>query len=76
MQQNIIINDGANGQAVAMGFSYSTKTFIVSLLGTADKITEGGFWIYMLKNSQSSCKVVFSFDKNAQVIFFTIKDCD
>lgn len=76
LQKNIIIYDGGHSQAVAMGFGYSSKSSITNLLGTPDKITEGGFWIYMLKNNPTNCKVVLGFDKTAQVIFCTIKDCD
>lgn len=76
LQKNIIMNDGAHQQAIAMGFSFSTKTSITNLFGTPDKVTDGGFWVYMLNHNQSTCKVVFGFDKTAQVIFCTIKDCD
>lgn len=76
LQKNIIVNDGARHQTIEMGLGYSTKPSIASLLGTPDKISEGGFWEYLLKNNASSCKVVFGFDKAAQVIFYTIKGCE
>lgn len=76
LQKLILVSDrNLNNQPDFMGVNPSTKTDLQSLLGIPDTITDGGFWIYNLKNNTSSCKVVFGFDKTAQVIFFTIKDC-
>lgn len=75
LQKTIIMNDGAYRQSIAMGFDPSTETTLTSLLGTPNEILEGGFWVYNLKTNSSQCKVVFGFNKTAQVIFYSIKDC-
>ena len=76
IQTLILVSDGPRvGQADQMGVTPTTKADIQSMLGTPDQITEGGFWIYNLKSNTSACKVVLGFDKTAQVIFYSIKDC-
>lgn len=76
IQTLILVSDGPRvSQADQMGINPTTKADIESMLGTPDQITEGGFWIYNLKSNASACKVVLGFDKTAQVIFYSIKDC-
>ncbi len=67
--------NGNDGEATKMGMRPTIKTDLKILMGEPTLITEGGFWIYNLKSTTSDCKVVFGFDRNAQVIFYTIKDC-
>ncbi len=76
IQTLILVREAVSTQqAEKMGVSPSLKSDIQNIMGVPDVITEGGFWVYNLKDNSSSCKVVLGFDKTSQVIFFTIKDC-
>ena len=78
IQMEVLSTTVANGndaEAAKMGMRPTIKTDLKILMGEPTLITEGGFWIYNLKSTTSECKVVFGFDRNAQVIFYTIKDC-
>ena len=75
LQKTIVVNDGVARQAILMGFHYTTQDDLTAVFGTPDEILEGGFWQYNLKANTSECKVVLGFNKTAQVIFYSIKDC-
>ena len=77
IEKLILVSDrNVINQPDLMGVAPSSKSDVQSLMGLPDEITDGGFWVYNLKDNTSSCKVVIGFDKIAQVIFCTIKDCD
>lgn len=78
IQMEIVTTDIANannGEAAKMGLKPTSKTDLKILMGEPTLITGGGFWEYNLKSSASTCKVVFGFDKNSEVIFYTLKNC-
>lgn len=78
IQMEIVTTDIANannGEAAKMGLKPTSKTDLKILMGEPTLITGGGFWEYNLKSSPSTCKVVFGFDKNSEVIFYTLKNC-
>ena len=76
LEKLVLVNYGIFNQPDKMGFQPSTKDDITNLFGTADEvISDGKFWQYNLKTNTSQCKVVFGFNKTAQVIFYAIKDC-
>lgn len=58
-----------------MGTYTTTSKELIALLGEPDRKVANTIWEYQLNGSQKACKVVIGINKNAEVTFVTIKDC-
>ena len=59
-----------------MGAKPCNETDLTELLGVPDKKIGTTLIIYFLKTTNSGCKAVIGVDKDGDVIFCTIKDCN
>jgi hypothetical protein len=67
--------DEEREEGAVMGTYTTTSKELVSLLGEPDRKVANTIWEYQLNGAQKACKVVIGINKNGEVTFVTIKDC-